>query len=104
MTPELAIDIVEARLLGPQSIPVRIRSRIAITEAEIGELYAALDFLIAHYEHQETVPKTLAAAFVDIYNGFVTSFEQDAEQARRLEDMAIALQDKAYQLFGARAC
>lgn len=101
MTPELAIDIVEARLLGPQSIPVRIRSRIAITEAEIGELYAALDFLIAHYHDQDTVPKTLAAAFVDIYSGFVTSFEQDAEQARRLEDMAIALQDKAYQLFGA---
>jgi len=93
--------MVEARLLGPESIPVRIRTRIAITDVEIAELYAALDVLIVHYQERDAVPKTLAAAFVDIYNGFVQRFEQDAEQARRLEDMAIALQDKAYQLFGA---
>ena len=43
MTPELAIAIVEARLLGPQSIPVRIRTRDEVTEAEIAELLAAVD-------------------------------------------------------------
>lgn len=101
MTPEAALAMVEARLLGPESIPVRIRTRIAITDVEIAELYAALDVLIVHYQDQDAVPKTLAAAFVDIYNGFVQRFEQDAEQARRLEDMAIVLQDKAYQLLGA---
>lgn len=101
MTPEAALAMVDARLLGPQSIPVRIRTRIAITDTEMAELYAAIDYLIAHYRHRDTVPKTLAAAFVDIYNSFAPAFEQDAEQARRLEDMAIALQDKAYQLFGA---
>ena len=101
MTPEAALAMVEARLLGPQSIPVRIRTRIAITDTEMAELHAAIDYLIAHYRHRDTVPKTLAAAFVDIYNSFAPAFGQDAEQARRLEDMAIALQDKAYLLFGA---
>lgn len=103
MTPELAIAIaiVEARLLGPQSIPVRIRTRVDVTEAEIAELLAAVDFLIVHYCDQHTVPKALAAAFVDIYNGFVQAGGQMSdEQAQRLEDVAIALQDKAYQLFG----
>lgn len=101
MTPELAIAIVEARLLGPQSIPVRIRTRDEVTEAEIGELLAAVDFLIVHYRDQDTVPKRLAAAFVDIYNGFVQAGGQMSdEQSQRLEDVAIALQDKAYRLFG----
>ena len=101
MTPELAIAIVEARLLGPQSIPVRIRTRNEVTEAEIAELLAAVDFLIVHYRDQDTVPKRLAAAFVDIYNGFVQAGGQmSEEQAQRLEDVAIALQDKAYRLFG----
>lgn len=101
MTPELAIAIVEARLLGPQSIPVRIRARDEVTEAEIAELLAAVDFLIVYYRDQHTVPKTLAAAFVDIYNGFVQDGGQMSdEQAQSLEDVAIALQDKAYRLFG----
>lgn len=102
MTPELAIAIVEARLLGPQSIPVRIRTRNEVTEAEIAELLAAVDFLIVYYQDHDTVPKTLAAAFVDIYNGFVQAGgRMSDEQAQRLEDVAIALQDKAYRLFGA---
>lgn len=71
MTPEVALAIVEARLLGPQSIPVRIRTREEVTEDEIAELLAAVDYLIVHYRDQAAVPKTLAAAFVDIYNGFV---------------------------------
>ena len=101
MTPELAIAIVEARLLGQHSIPVRIRTRDEVTEAEIAELLAAVDFLIVHYRDQDTVPKRLAAAFVDIYNGFVQAGGQmSEEQAQRLEDVAIALQDKAYRLFG----
>lgn len=102
VTPELAIAIVDARLLGPQSIPVRIRTRVDVTEAEIAELLAAVDYLIVHYRDQDAVPKTLAAAFVDIYNCFVQACGQMSDgQAQRLEDVAIALQDKAYQLFGA---
>ena len=101
MTPEVALAIVEARLLGPQSIPVRIRTREEVTEDEIAELLVAVDYLIVRYRDQATVPKTLAAAFVDIYNGFVPAGGQISdEQAQRLEDVAIALQDKAYRLFG----
>lgn len=102
MTPELAIAIVEARLLGPESIPVRLRTRAEVTETEIAELMAAIDSLIAHYQDREAVPKKLAAAFVDIYNGFIPAEgAMSTEQAQRLEDAAIALQDKACQLFGA---
>lgn len=102
MTPEVALAIVEARLLGPQSIPVTIRTREEVAEDQIAELLAAVDYLIVHYRDQDTVPKTLAAAFVDIYNGFVQAAGQISdEQAQRLEDVAIALQDKAYRLFGA---
>jgi hypothetical protein len=102
MTPELAIAIVEARLLGEHAIPVKIRTRQEVTEDEIAELLAAVEYLIVHYRDQAAVPKTLAAAFVDIYNGFVQAGGQMSDaQAQRLEDVAIALQDKAYQLFGA---
>ena len=87
MTPELAIAIVEARLLGPESIPVRLRTRAEVTETEIAELMAAIDSLIAHYQDRETVPKKLAAAFVDIYNGFIPAEgAMSTEQAQRLED------------------
>lgn len=76
--------------------------RTEVTETEIAELLAAIDSLIAHYQNSEVVPKKLAAAFVDIYNGFIPAEgATSTEQAQRLEDAAISLQDKAYQLFGA---
>ena len=102
MNHEMAIAVVEARLLGEHAIPVKIRTKNDVTEAEIAELLAAVDYLIVHYQGQAAVPKTLAAAFVDIYNGFVQACGQMSDaQAQRLEDVAIALQDKAYRLFGA---
>ena len=101
LTPERALAIVAARLLGEQAIPVKIRTRTEVMDAEIDELLAAVDFLIVHYRDSDSVPKTLAAAFVDIYAGFVPGEGAvTASQAQRLEDVAIALQDKAYQLFG----
>ncbi|OBV37943.1 hypothetical protein [Janthinobacterium psychrotolerans] len=100
MTPAVAHAIVEARLLGEHAIPVKIRTTEPVTEDEIAELLAAVDFLIAHYQDQPSVPKTLAAAFVDIYSGFVPGEGTvTASCAQRLEEVAIALQDKAYRLF-----
>ena len=101
MNHEMAIAVVEARLLGEHAIPLKIRARDDVTEAEIAELLAAVDYLIVYYQHQAAVPKTLAAAFVDIYNGFVQDGGQMSDaQAQRLEDVAMELQNKAYQLFG----
>lgn len=101
MNHEMAIAVVEARLLGEHAIPVKIRTRNDVTEAEIAELLAAVDYLIVHYHDQAAVPKTLAAAFVEIYDGFVQTGGQLSDaQAQRLEAVAIALQDRAYRLFG----
>jgi hypothetical protein len=47
-----------------------------------------------------SIPKTLAAAFIDIYGGF--SFKEGyltKDEAEKYEDLGIELQELAYKLF-----
>lgn len=100
MDAERAVDLVCARLLGENSIPVKIRTRKCVSEEEISELFFAIDSLIVHYSDQAAVPKRLALAFVDIYVGLnvVDGFYHEHE-IQRFEDIGIALQERAYKLF-----
>jgi len=96
----IAVELVCASLLGEHSFPVKIRTRHRVTEEEVNELFSAIDFLIRHYRGQNTVPKNLALAFVDIYAGFsVADGFYSEDEIKRYEDIGIALQEKAYDLF-----
>ncbi|MGM7052352.1 hypothetical protein [Escherichia fergusonii] len=100
MNKNKALTIVNEKLLGEQSIPVRVRAKIPFSESEVTLLYEALDYLGDVYRHQDTVPKSLALALVDVYGLF--SFREGMyshEQLVALEDIGITLQEKAINLF-----
>ncbi|MBI6703384.1 hypothetical protein [Pseudomonas viridiflava] len=101
MDVKASIDLVCARLLDSTSIPVKIRSRNKVSQSEVDELFAAIDFLIDYYRGEELIPRKLALAFVDVYVGFSIKdgFFDDIE-SQRYEDIGISLQEKAYELFG----
>lgn len=102
MDAESAVELVCARLLGENSIPVKIRTRKRVSEEEVSELFFAIDCLIIYYRGQSAIPKRLALAFVDIYVGLNSADEfYDEGEIQRYEDIGIALQEKAYALFEA---
>ncbi|WP_228860253.1 hypothetical protein [Xenorhabdus sp. PB61.4] len=99
MNEDIAQNIVFDKLLGENSIPVRLRTKNSFSMDEIKILYHALDFLIDFYHDKTEIPKKLALAFVDVYGAF--SFREgmyDEEMLNELEDIGIELQDKAIQL------
>lgn len=100
MDSERAVEVVYARLLGENAIPLKIRTRKGVSAEEVNELFLAIDVLIDHYREQDTVPQKLALAFVDVFMGFSVAdafYHQD--ELARYEDIGIALQDKACALF-----
>ena len=51
MSKNKALNIVNEKLLGEQSIPVRVRAKIPFSESEVTLLYEALDYLGDVYRH-----------------------------------------------------
>ncbi|SDI33745.1 hypothetical protein SAMN05216588_11518 [Pseudomonas flavescens] len=100
MNAEIAADLIDARLLGTDSIPVKIRTKVEVSEEEVAELFAAIDFIISDCSGKDVIPKKIALAFVDIYANFSISngFYNESE-TQRYEDIGMALQEKAYELF-----
>ncbi|PHM60572.1 hypothetical protein Xsto_03862 [Xenorhabdus stockiae] len=99
MNEDIAKNIVFDKLLGENSIPVRLRTKSSFSMDEVEILYNALDFLIDFYHEKTDIPKKLALAFVDVYGAF--SFREwmyDEKMLNELEDIGIELQDKATQL------
>ncbi|KWS47655.1 hypothetical protein [Pseudomonas amygdali] len=100
MNAEIAVDLIDARLLGADSIPVKIRTRAKVSEKEVAELFSAIDFIISYYSEKDIIPKRIALAFVDIYVNFNVSDDfYNESETQRYEDIGIALQEKAYELF-----
>ncbi|WP_193601227.1 hypothetical protein, partial [Pseudomonas syringae] len=91
---------VYARLVGKHSIPEKIRFRVEVSDEEVSELFLAVDFLIECYKGQAVIPKRIALAFVDIYVCFnINDDVYDERERCRYENIGIALQQKAYDLF-----
>ncbi len=87
-------------LASGNSLPVRVRNKLPWTEDEFNELLQSIDVLIQGWSQEHSVPKRIALAFVDIYGAF--NFREGfypQDKLMFLEDMAIALQDKATELF-----
>jgi hypothetical protein len=99
---EEALKATVDLLLGENSLPVKARCKDYISDEEVAALYNAIDILTEEYRHKDCVPKELAACFVDIWGCF--SFREgfySEEESIRLEDIGIALQEKATILFDA---
>ena len=100
MNLETALQIVDERLLGENSIPVKIRSKEKLSENEYPELITAIHFLIDYYKDTENIPRKLALAFVDISNYFFISNHNYSEKEIELfEDYGIELSRLAEELF-----
>jgi hypothetical protein len=100
MNAENALKIVFDKLLGDDSIPVRLRVKKSISDDEYDLLYEALDFLAVVYANEKTIPKMLGLALMDVYGMF--SFKEgmySEEKREKLEDIGIELQEKAITLF-----
>lgn len=101
MTTEEAIDTVTELLLGENSIPVQLRVREGLDQARVDRLVAAIEHLVETYRDQDTVPKVLAHAFVDVSNHFFYPEGTYADdELARIEDAGIRLTSLAEELFG----
>lgn len=97
---DTALATVDELLLGPDSIPVRLRAREGLDAERYQQLVAAIQALIEHYKDKPEVPKQLALAFLDISNFFFfTEKEYPTEVLERLEDAAHELTSLANELF-----
>ncbi|EEE2004586.1 hypothetical protein CI266_005035 [Salmonella enterica subsp. enterica serovar Kotte] len=100
MDKDTALKIVIDKLLGDDSIPVRLRLKKIFSDEELEELYESLDFLAEVYVDESMVPKVLGLALMDVYGMF--SFREgmySKEKLIELEDIGIELQEKAIKLF-----
>ena len=94
------MKIVVDKLLGDDSIPVRLRLKKDFSDDEVEDLYKALDFLAEIYADEIVVPKVLGLALMDVYGMF--SFRDgmySKDKLIKLEDIGIELQEKAINIF-----
>lgn len=61
-----AMQIVEEELLGPASLPARIRRGESLDHEGLERLRAALEFLDNEWRYHSSVPKVVARALVDV--------------------------------------
>ena len=95
-----ALEIVEKRLVGIESIPISIRQMKGVDENEYDELINSISFLTDYFREKENVPKILALAFVDVSNYFfVPNLGYSKQEQEKLEDYGIKLSELANQLF-----
>ena len=94
------LKIIEEKLLGENSIPVKLRSERFFDKEAFDELEKAILAVIDFYKDKSEVPKLLALCFVDISNFFFvyeTYFSE--EEVETIEDAGIRLSELANELF-----
>ena len=101
LTTAAALDTVTELLLGEDSIPVQLRMRDGLHQERFERLVAAIEHLIEAHREQDSVPKALALAFVDVGNAFFYPEGTYPEvELERIEDAGIRLGELASELFG----
>jgi hypothetical protein len=95
MTEDEAVEIVHQRLVEVDSIPIQLAMKRGIKADDVAELERAMQFLRDLYKDRDSVPKKLAAAFVDLSAAFenTLSLYSDSEQNRIID-----LRDRIVQL------
>lgn len=100
MNEKKALTIIEEKMIGKNSIPVKIRVGEGIKEEDYSELIEAINFLIIFYKTQSSVPKVLALCFLDISNYFFLGESNYSEiEIEKIEDLGIELVELANLLF-----
>ena len=102
MTEEEAVTIIHEGLVGPQSIPVKLRTRQGLDREALEKVKGALRFLVDHWKGRREVPKSVALAFVDVgttitwANRDYTEQEQEEIEAAGMEltELALSLFDE----------
>jgi len=100
MNHDQALVVVYDLLDGQSSIPIRLRMKQNVPDADVEALYDALDVLVDYYAGEDMVPKRLGRMFIDIYGAFSfrTGFYSEGER-RKWENVGIKLQEKSTSLF-----
>jgi hypothetical protein len=94
-----AIDVVTEGLVGPGSLPVKLRAKEGLDRALLARVLEAMRFLIDDLRQETTVPKALATAFVDVGNSMSwAQAEYSEEEQAETEEAAIQIVDLAYEL------
>ncbi len=100
MTESEALAVVQEELLGTASLPVRIRSGEGLDEDGLERLRGALAFLIEGWRLRSAVPKSIAAAMVDLATSMGPGrHPYRPEQLDAIEDATEELVELAYALF-----
>lgn len=87
-------------LVSENSIPNRLAMKEEVSEGELIDLIELTNKIVDFYKNEETIPKKLAACFIEIYNQFTfrDDFYSD-EKLNRYEDIGIQMQELAFELF-----
>ena len=102
MTEAEALAEVQAGLVGPESIPVKLREGLGLDTGLLARVREALTVLAESYAGRATVPKSLALAFVDISGSMLPNRDvYSEEEQERIEDASIGLVEIGWELFGA---
>lgn len=101
MTELEAIHVVLDGLVGPDSLPVRLRRGEGLDEAQLARIEVAATRLGELWAGRDVVPRRVAAAFVDIGTtlAWAGAGASKAEQ-ERIEVAALRLVELAHELFG----
>lgn len=100
MTEAEALSTVQEGLIGPYSIPVRLREGRGLDGAMLARLRDALATLTHAYARTDRVPKVLAMAFVDITGSMQANWDRYPEDEQdRIEDATNELVELAWRIF-----
>jgi len=99
MTEEEAIAVVVETLSGDRSIPVKLWLKEGIDQSFVARLENAIEFLIPLFRSRDSVPKKIAAAFLDLTPDFERSmFLYSEQEQRRIEDLILHIISLAHDL------
>lgn len=100
MTEDEAVDVVCAGLGGMDGIPVKLRMGDGLDTRQLEDVKRALRLLIERWKGRPTVPKRLAAVFVDLQGAMEVNRDHYPEPVQEaIEDAATDLLALAWELF-----
>jgi hypothetical protein len=100
MTEDEAVELVYEGLAGMESIPVKLRMGEGLDTRQLASVQGALRLLIERWKGRPTVPKRLAAAFVDLQGAMEVNRDSYPEAVQEsIEDAAVDLLALAWELF-----
>lgn len=100
MNIDTALKNINELLVEQTSIPMQLTLSQGLDPKQAKKLLDTMDFLIAHYQGKDSVPKSLANAFVNINRSIESACSfYDDELQDAIYDLSDKILAKVYQLF-----